>query len=141
MFSAEGIRTIAEKFDVYFDRITSEINTSHGDSDIRLNYILDHDYVLKISSQSVIQEARLQEISRLIARYRNIGVYCPVLFHTKNGKLSCIWEKDGEAFTCYMEEYAKYPVYEDGVDYDRRQVVEHLGVLAQKYTGVDLIDT
>jgi len=141
MFLPEEIRKIAEHFHVTYEKIEKEINTSHGDDDIRLNYVLDRAYVLKINSQSVMQEERLQEISRLIERYRSIDVYCPRLIRTADGKLSSKLTRNGKDFTCYMEEYARYPVFEEGMDCDRRQVVEHLGMLAAEYTGVDLIDT
>lgn len=55
-------------------------------------------------------EARLQEIRRLIARYRSIGVYCPSLIPTLDGTLSYALQKDGKAYTCFVEEYAIYPI-------------------------------
>lgn len=55
-------------------------------------------------------EARLQEIRRLIARYRSIGVYCPSLIPTLDGALSYALQKDGKAYTCFVEEYAIYPI-------------------------------
>jgi len=40
-----------------------------------------------------------------------------------------------------VEEFAKYPVCREDDPYDRREVIEHLGILAAEYTGIDLSDT
>jgi hypothetical protein len=135
------IQVILGHFGLAFQSVTKLHDTSHGEGDTRLNYILDDRYVLKVNSVGAMWEQRLQEISRLIARYRSIGVYCPALIPTTAGPLSYTWGKDGRAYTCYVEEYAIYPLFAWGQKHDRREVVEHLGILAAKYTGVDLSET
>lgn len=141
MLDNKEISGILERFGLTFQNLTEFYDTSHSENDKRLNYILDDRYVLKVNSVGAMWEERLQEISRLIGRYRSIGVYCPVLIPTLAGSLSCRWEKDGKEYTCFVEEYAIYPLYEWNAEHDRREVVEHLGVLAEKYSGVDLSDT
>lgn len=123
-----------------FDEVTEFYDTSHGEDDIRWNFILDRKYVLKINSERSIWEQRLQEISRLIERYRSIGVYAPQLIPTTDGPLSCKWEYNGVLHICFVEEYAVYPVYPDWKMQNRKEVIEHLGMLAAKYTGIDLSD-
>ena len=135
------IQNILGHFGLTYQSVTRLHDTSHGEEDKRLNYILDDRYVLKVNSAGVMWEERLQEISRLIGRYRSIGVYCPAFIPTKQGTLSCHWEKDGKEYICYVEEFAVYPLYDWDSDHDRKEVVEHLGVLAAKYTGVDLSET
>lgn len=49
-------------------------------------------------------------------------------------------QKNGKAYTCFMEEYAIYPILGD-TEHDRKEVIEHLGVLAAKYSGADLSET
>lgn len=132
------IQDILGRFGLTFQSVTKLHDTSHGEGDTRLNYILDDRYVLKVNSAGVMWEERLQEISRLIGRYRSIGVYCPAFIPTKEGAFSCHWEKDGKEYICYVEEFAIYPLYDRETDHDQREVVEHLGVLAAKYSGVDL---
>lgn len=141
MLETKELQSILDRFGLTFQSVTNFFDTSHSDEDIRLNYILDDRYVLKVNSVVAIWEERLQEISRLIARYRSIGVYCPALIPTLEGPLSCGWEKAGKAFICYVEEYAIYPIYDPEQDYDRREVMEHLGILAARYTDVDLSET
>ena len=135
------IQNILSRFGLSFECVTTLHDTSHGEDDTRLNYILDERYVLKVNTVGVMWEARLQEINRLIGRYRNIGVYCPALIPTLEGPLSCFWEKDGNEYICYVEEFAIYPLLGWDVDHDRKEVVEHLGVLAARYTDVDLSET
>ena len=134
----EQLQQILTAFGLTFQEITSFYDTSHGEEDRRLNYILDNAYVLKIHSLRSIWEERLQEINRLIERYRSIGVYCPKLIPTLSGSLSCPYELDGVMHTCFVEDYAMYPVCSDEMQLDRKEVVSHLGILAGKYSGVDL---
>ncbi len=136
----EQLQEILSAFGLHFQKITSFFDTSHGKEDQRLNYILDDTYVLKVHSQRSIWEERLQQISRLIGRYRSIGIYCPRLIPTLKGPLSCAYALDGVMHTCFVEEYAIYPVCNEGVQLDRKEVVSHLGVLAANFTGVDLSD-
>ena len=135
MLDNSEIQSILDHFGLTFQCVTKLYDTSHSEDDKRLNYILEDRYVLKVNSVGAMWEQRLQEISRLIARYRSIGVYCPELIPTMAGPLSYNWEKDGKEYTCYVEEYAIYPLFEWGQEHDRREVVEHLGILAAKYTG------
>ncbi len=134
----EALQNILSQFGLTFQRITAFYDTSHGEDDRRLNYILDDAYVLKIHSPRSLWEERLQEISRLIERYRSIGVYCPKLIPTLKGPLSCRHELDGVMHTCFVEECAIYPVCQDTVQLDPKEFLPHLGILAAKYTGVDL---
>ena len=141
MLDHGDIQKILSNYGLTFERVTKLYDTSHSEDDVRLNYILDDRYVLKVNSEGVMWESRLQEISRLIGRYRAIGVYCPAYIPSMDGMLSCGWEKDGRRYVCYVEEFAAYPIMDDDTDYDRREVVEHLGILAAKYSGTDLSQT
>lgn len=135
------IAGILEHFGLSFQNLTKVYDTSRDENDIRFHYILDDRYVLKVASVHTMWEERLQEISRLIDRYRAIGVYCPRMLPTLSGPLSCHWGKDGKDYTCYVEEFAIYPTYEWEEEHDEKEVVEHLGILAARYSGVDLSQT
>ena len=141
MFEITEIQEIMSHFGLSVQSVTNFYDTSHNDEDKRLNYIHDDKYVLKINSVGVMWEERLQEIHRLICRYRSIGVYCPELLPALDGTLSYAWKKDGKEYTCFVEEYAIYPVLGWGTEHERKEVIEHLGVLASKYSGVDLSET
>ncbi len=133
-----NISPIAARFGLAFHEITGFYDTSRGDNDRRYSYILDNRYVLKLQSSHHISEAHLQRINRLTQRYRAIGVYCPPLCPGLDGALSCPWELAGCTFTCFVEEFAPYPVCEDETSPPREEVVAHLGMLASKFSGIDL---
>lgn len=141
MLEITKIQEIMSHFGLSVQGVTNFYDTSHDDDDKRFNYILDNKYVLKINSVVSMWESRLQEIRRLIARYRSIGIYCPDLFPASDGSLSHTLIKDDKEYTCFVEEYAIYPVLGWGTEHERKEVIEHLGVLAAKYTGVDLSET
>lgn len=141
MLEITEIKEIMAHFGLSVQGVTKFYDTSHDEDDKRLNYILDDKYVLKVNSTRAMWEDRLQEIKRLIARYRSIGVYCPDILPALDGRLSHTISKDGADYICFVEEFARYPVLAEGAELDRREVIEHLGVLAAKYTGVDLSQT
>ncbi len=132
------IECILSQFRVEPEDVTNFVDSSRGEGDIRWNFIFGESYVLKINTPNGMWEERLQEISRLVARYRSIGVYCPAYIPTVDGPLSYTWEHEGKTFTCFVEEFAKYPAFDWETEHDRKEVVEHLGLLAAKYTDVDL---
>ena len=140
-FDKSELSDILNHFGLTFREVTDFHDTSHGPDDERLNYILDDRYVLKINSPCAMWENRLQEITRLIDRYHSIGVYCPALIPTTSGTLSCNWKTEDKEYICFVEEFAKYPLCEMDADMDRKEIIEHLGVLAARYSGVDLSET
>ncbi len=143
MLEMKEISEIIARFGLTAQKVTAFYDTSHGDDDRRLNYILDDKYVLKVNSLGAMWEDRLAQIHRLILRYRSIGLYCPELMPTVDGELSCRWRKDGRdpEYICFVEEFAKYPLIGDDEDkFDRNEVIEHLGILAARYSGVELSD-
>lgn len=141
MLEERTIHGILERYGLDFSEITQFFDTSRGNDDQRFHYILDGKYVLKINTAGLLEERRLREISRLIGRYRSIGVYCPRLIPTLEGTYASGLEQEGKQYTCYVEEYAAFPVCPAGMELDRREVIAHLGSLAARYTGVDLCET
>lgn len=141
MFDLSEVREIITEFGLSAERITKFYDTSRSDGDKRFNFILDDKYVLKINSETVMTEIRLREISVLISRYRSIGIYCPKLLPTLDGKLSLSIQCKKDKYICFVEEFAAYPVCDCEVEPERAEVVEHLGILASKFTDLDLIET
>lgn len=141
----QEIQEILGDFGLSAESISKVLDTSHGEEDPRFHYILrrgqENAYVLKLCAPGVMTENRLQEIARLIDRYRSIGLYCPRLFPASTGSLSRVLEKDGKTYTCFVEEFARYPLWTEDTPYIREEAVERLGLLAARYTGVDLSPT
>ncbi len=141
MLTKKIISQILAQFGLTFLEVTRFVDTSRSEEDKRLNYFLDDRYVLKLNAPTAMWEERLQEISRLIDRYHAIGVYAPRLLPTGQGTLSCQWNMGGRLYICYVEEFAKYPAYPMEAEHDRAEVLVHLGLLAARYTNVDLSET
>ncbi len=141
MFDLNEVREIMAEFGLSVQSITKLYDTSRSDDDKRFNFVLDEKYVLKINSETVMSESRLREISVLISHYHSIGIYCPKLLPTLNGNLSYSIEYENNRYTCFVEEFAAYPICDCKNEPNRAEVVEHLGILASNYTGIDLIET
>lgn len=135
------IRSVLACFGLDFEKVTNFFDTSHSETDVRLCYILDERYVLKIQSPDVMSESRLREISRLIERCQRIGVYAPNLIPAADGQFSQMWVHHGRELICFVEVCAPFQVCGDRLALDRREVVKHLGILAKEYSGIDLQET
>jgi len=144
MFKNKEIIDICHEFGVACNHISDVIDTSHNEDDRRYNYKINHKYFLKINSSKVISERFLNDIVKLVKRYRTIGTYCPDLIRSKYGMLCYEYRKDDTQYTCYIEECALYSFYEAGeqLDYEfKKTVVKHLGKFATQFTDVDLSRT
>lgn len=143
VFEKDEIYDICRNFSVEPIYIGELIETSRGPEDRRYNYNIDNKYFLKISNSSLINHKFLEDVESLIKRYRSIGVYCPKLHKTVDGNLSYSLKKLGEEYTCYLEDFSIYKLYEgEVIDYNfKKSVVEHLGILASNYTNLGLSDT
>lgn len=116
-------------------------DSSHGDSDIRHNYLIDRKYVLRINSAPVMTDGRLEELNRLIERYREFGMHAPKFLKAKDGRF--IVERDGNI--CYLSEYLDETVADDVKDGCleelRTQRRIFIARFAEKYRNVDLTET
>ena len=128
---------VIPKYNISYKTISKIIDSSK-ENDYRLNIILDDKYVLRVNNKNVMNEMRLAEIERLILRYNEIGVYAPKYLINSDNKYSIIIEDK----ICYISEYANYALASD----IENEAIEdekliHLGLLANKYTNYDLIQT
>lgn len=116
-------------------------DSSHGDSDIRHNYLIDRKYVLRINSAPVMTDGRLEELNRLIERYREFGMHAPKFLKAKDGRF--IVERDGNI--CYLSEYLDETVADDVkaecLEELRTQRRIFIARFAEKYRNVDLTET
>lgn len=117
------------------------VDSSHGENDVRHNYLIDKKYVLRINSAKVMTEERLAELNTLIRRYRSFGMKAPLFLKTSTGKF--VVEQDGKY--CYLSEYLDYPLADDVKHRCRedllRQRVTFVARFAETFKNVDLIKT
>lgn len=140
--SEDAIKCICEKYDIQDVHIGCFFDTSHGEDDLRYNYVINQKYVLKINSADMVTEAFLEGVNQLVENYRSIGVWCPKVLESKDGKLLYQFAQEDRNYSCYIEEYALYKIAGNKVDFYglKAEMLEHVGKLAAKYTGKNLAE-
>ena len=117
------------------------IDTSHGADDIRLNYIIDKKWVLRLCNAPEMTEKRMGELNRLIGRYKEFGLRCPAFLPDKNGMF---FHKRGR-LDCYLSEYVDLrlgnELAPEAFDALWEEVLDSVAGFAERYRNVDLIDT
>ncbi|MGN1344312.1 MAG: hypothetical protein ACI4U3_07010, partial [Traorella sp.] len=88
------------------------IDSSHGDNDIRHNYMIDKKYVLRVNNAKVMKEERINELNTLITRYHNFGLKTPSFI--LNNNQNYIIEYKGN--DCYLSEYLDLDIAYDMKD-------------------------
>lgn len=81
------------------------MDSSHGETDIRRNYLIDRKYVLRVNSAPVMTEARLAELNTLIGRYRAFGLEAPLFLKAADGRFLTALDGNTCAFLEYLEQY------------------------------------
>lgn len=124
------------------ESITYEmIDSSRSDDDVRLNYIINQKYVLRINSASVMSDERLRELNSLITRYNEFGLKAPYFIADENGHF--LHQNQGNYV--YLSEYLNETIADDVKDDSFEALVdERLRIMAryaQLYKNVDLIQT
>ena len=124
------------------ESITYEmIDSSHGEDDLRLNYIINQKYVLRINSAAVMSDERLRELNSLIARYNKFGLKAPYFIADEKGHFL---HKNHENYV-YLSEYLDGTIADDvKEDCFEALVEERLRLVAryaQMHKNVDLIQT
>ena len=142
MLHKEHIRDIARQYGIEAAHIGEVIDSSHGEHDIRLTYVIDEQYVLHCYSSHIFTESYLQAISRLVQRHRSIGVWTPELISQQDSHCFLYTRNTGNRiYRCYMEEFSPYPsAAEAKTDLyaQKLEVLPFLGKLASKYSNTDL---
>ncbi len=132
---------LLRQFDIHSADTMEFVDSSHGEDDIRHNYIIDKKYVLRLNSAKVMTEERLTELNTLIDRYRSFGMKAPLFLKAENG--SFVVEQDGK--NCYLSEYLDLPLAEDVKFRCRedliRQRLVFISRFAQTFKNVDLVET
>lgn len=137
----EAVREVLGLFGIAdYDRAAC-IDSSHGEGDIRCNYIIDRQYVLRVNSAHIMTDARLAELNALVARYRDFGLEAPLFLQTADGRFTV----EREGMLCYLSEYLDRPLADEVKHRCREQLIEERAVLvarfAQRFKNVDLVDT
>ena len=137
----QQVLDLLRQFDINNAESIEFVDSSHGEDDIRHNYIIDKKYVLRINSAKVMTEERLTELNALIKRYHSFGMKAPLFLKAVTDRF--VLEQDGKF--CYLSEYLDYPLADDVKhrcrEVLRRQRVIFVAKFAEAFKNVDLIET
>ncbi len=119
------------------------IDTSRSADDIRLNYIIDKKWVLRLCNAPDMTEQRLAELNRLIDRYIAFGLRCPRFLPDQSGRFFHEWN----GLVCCLQEYIDLPTAEElklePQEEERiwQEVLDSVAGFAEAYRNVDLSQT
>ena len=117
------------------------IDTTHDADDIRLNYIIGKKWVLRFCNAPGMTEKRLQELNRLIGRYKAFGLRCPAFLPDRNG----IFFHEWNGLSVYLAEYIDLQTGESLEPAERdalwQEVLDSVAAFAERYRNVDLSET
>ena len=101
LYTLEKCCELLKDFDISGIQSMEMIDSSHGEEDIRYNYILDKKYVLRVNSANIFSEERFHELNALIQRYQDYGINAPLFLKDKYGVV--LHEEDNIYY--YVSEY------------------------------------
>ncbi|MBQ8136855.1 MAG: phosphotransferase [Clostridia bacterium] len=128
-------------YGISFDGEIRLIDSTHDENDVRLNYIIGKQWVLRVFKAPGMTEKRMGDLYRLIGRYLEAGILCPQFVQDENGFFlhAC------EPYQCSLSEYVDLPLAEEAALADEdlliREVQAHTASFAASYRNVDLSDT
>ena len=117
------------------------VDSTRGAEDIRLNYIIGKQWVLRYCNQGNMTERRMAALNRLIGRYRAAGILCPAFCPDAAGN----YLHSHGPLQCYLSEYIDLRLADEaeGIDIDRLlfQVQASVASFAEANRDVDLSET
>ena len=106
-------------YTLFFDGtpvIARSIDTSRGDADFRMTFIIEIDSgekrVLKLADNDFTFPDKILVWQRTVDEYRRLGYYCPRIFSDKSGVFPFV-NYHGHHCVAYAEEYSMYQSAED----------------------------
>ena len=137
----EDILSALSTYDIHPSGTIKLIDSSHDAEDIRLNYIIENRWVLRFYNIFNMTEQRLNDLYRLIERYREAEILCPQFIRNAQGQFLSKWHQ----MVCYLSEYIDKPIASDETILDEDALVLEVGKsvarFAEKHRNIDLSET
>lgn len=141
LLNKEEIKSILDMYNISSFDAFNMIDTSHGDNDIRHNYIIDKKYVLRINSAKVMKDKRIKELITLIQQYNTFGFKAPYFISITDGTYLFEYKE----LYCYLSEYLDLEIADNVKEICRKELIKErvifVSKFAQQFKNVDLIDT
>ena len=104
------LNKICDYSQIYKKLITFANDTSHSINDIRINFYIKKDWVIKITSKNDITNEFIFEVSKVIENYNNSGIYAPKFVRSSSDDYLYEFCFEGLEFVAWVEQYAPYEV-------------------------------
>ena len=132
--------------------IIKEVNSSRSDSDKRYAFLLrftdNKELVIKICKNAFTTADRITGWQKLCKKYLSIGIHCPQIVNSKNGRPYEITSINNEKYYMWAEEMSKYKTCDEFWGDDKPKidlsiiqsaVLESIGKIAASFTDSDLL--
>lgn len=132
---------ICEYFQIQYHKIELIHYSSRSINDIRIQFNIDNNWVLKIASNNNYDEDFFIETDKLIDNYNKVGIYAPRYKLSKDQTHLYEFDFENIAFIAWIEEYAPYKICtsEEYTEDLKLQVLEETSKYMDKYTDKDLM--
>ena len=141
MLNRNELKKLLERYGIGSVNDYTMIDSSHGESDLRHNYIIDKKYVLRVNSAKVMGEKRIKELNRLIGRYNAFGYKAPYFLPYDGDRYVLEYQN----CFCYLSEYLDLEIADSVKEHYREELIKDRIVMvsgfAQAFKGVDLSET
>ena len=132
---------ICNYFQIQYQKIDLIHYTSRSVSDIRIQFNIDNNWVLKIASNKNYDEKFFIETETLIENYNKVGIYSPRYKKSKHDTYLYDFNFENIDFIAWIEEYAPYKICtsEEYAEDLKLQILEETSKYMDKYTDKDLM--
>lgn len=132
---------ICDYFQIHYKSIDLIHYTVRSVNDIRMQFNIDNNWVLKIASCKNYDKEFFIETDKLIDNYNKVGIYSPRYKKSKYDTYLYEFDFENIAFIAWIEEYAPYKIctseeYTEGL---KLQVLEETSKYMDKYTDKDIM--
>lgn len=124
---------ICDYFTIGLKELSFCSNTSRSTDDIRLNFYLNKDWVMKINSKNNLSQELFFEISKVIENYNKSSIYAPRYSLSSDGNYLYEFSIEDMDFVAWIEEWAPYQVSSFD-DYSEEMKIEALKKTAKYMT-------
>src|SRR5574344_601456 len=132
---------ICDYFQIHYKSIDLIHYTVRSVNDIRMQFNIDNNWVLKIASCKNCDKEFFIETDKLIDNYNKVGIYSPRYKKSKYGTYLYEFDFENIAFIAWIEEYAPYKICtsEEYTEDLKLQVLEETSKYMDKYTDKDIM--
>ncbi|MGF3113381.1 hypothetical protein [Facklamia sp. P9177] len=116
-------------------------DTSPSKTDIRINFYVNKDWVIKINSKNELTQNDFIEMIKVIDNYNNSGIYVPSYLQSPDGNYLYEFNLEKIEFVSWIEEYVPYEIcnFNDYSDNIKFEVLKNTAKYMAKNSNKDLM--